>query len=304
MTLNTMDAERTILHDCRVDPSFGLTGSTGRGSDETPENLQTRKEIVQVMTHPDTADGGPLPLQEDAERDVDAMIAALGLQNIRRYMYQKHWTEESELARAADEMEPGLKLENVAAHSWHVADATMLLAPHFPDLNASRALELAVLHDKLELITGDFDPVGLDGQGATSHAFNPEAQADKVRAELVALERYLANLRPPVRERQRRLMLETIHVCSPEARLVMAVDKLQALIFVLAKKDGTMTDEHLAFSLRYFAKVLEYFPGLAVHYGVLIRRLLGTTAAHRGVSPEHVVTKLPPTVRPLATAFG
>jgi 5'-deoxynucleotidase YfbR-like HD superfamily hydrolase len=230
------------------------------------------------------------------------MIAALGLQNIRRYMDQKHWTDESELARAADEMEPGLKLENVAAHSWHVADATMLLAPHFPNLNAGHALELAVLHDKLELITGDFDPVGLDGQGATSHAFNAEAQADKIREELVALERYLANLRQPVRERQRLLILETIYVRTPEARLVMAVDKLQALTFVLAKKDGAMTDEHLTFSLRYYAKVLEYFPGLAVHYGVLIRRLLGTIAAHRGVNLDQVVTKLPPAVSPLAAA--
>jgi 5'-deoxynucleotidase YfbR-like HD superfamily hydrolase len=256
------------------------------------------------MMLPDTEIRSPLPRQEDAERDVDAMIEALGLQNIRRYMDQKHWTEESDLARAADEVEPGLKLENVAAHSWHVADAVMLLAPHFPHVNAHHALELAVLHDKLELITGDFDPVGPDGQGGNSHAFNPEAQADKVRAELAALERYLARLRQPVRERQRLLMLDTIHVRSPEARLVMAVDKLQALTFVLAKKDGTMTDEHLAFSLRYFARVVEYFPGLAVHYRVLIRRLLETIAAHRGVTPHQVVNQLPTMVRPLAAISG
>lgn len=254
-----------------------------------------------VMMLLDTETRNPLPRQEDAERDVDAMIEALGLQNIRRYMDQKHWAAESELARAADKMEPGLKLENVAAHSWHVADSIMLLAPHFPNVNAHHALELAVLHDKLELITGDFDPVGPDGQGATSHAFNTEAQADKVRAELAALECYLANLRQQVRERQRLLMLETIYVRSREARLVMAVDKLQALAFVLVKKNGAMTDEHLAFSLRYFARVVEYFPGLAVHYRVLIRRLLETIAAHRGVTPHQVVGNLPAAVRPLAT---
>jgi len=301
MSQNTLDAGHTVVHDCRVDRDRGLTWSAGNRS-QVPAKLQTRKEMVLVTTSPDSAAGGPLPLLEDAERDIDAMIAALGLQNIRRYMDQKHWTEESELARAGDEVEPGLKLENVAAHSWHVADATMLLAPHFPEVDAHHALELAVLHDKLELITGDFDPVGSDGQGETSHAFNPEAQADKVRAELRALERYLANLRQPVRERQRLLILETIHVRSPEARLVMAVDKLQALTFVLAKKDGAMTDEHLAFSLRYSAKAVEYFPGLAVHHGVLVRRLLETIAAHRGASPDQVVTRLPPAVRPLAAA--
>lgn len=252
------------------------------------------------MTFFDPAGDSPPPLRQDAERDIDAMIAALGLQNIRRYMDQKHWTEESELARAADKVEPGLKLENVAAHSWHVADATMLLASHFPDVNAHHALELAILHDKLELVTGDFDPVGSDGQGTTSHAFNPEAQAGKVRAELLALERYLAKLRQPAREPQRRLILEAIQGCSPEARLVKAVDKLQALTFVLTKKDGAMTDEHLAFSLRYSSKAVDYFPGLAVHYGVLIQRLFEAVAAHRGVSSDQVVTALPPAIRPLA----
>ena len=60
-----------------------------------------------------------LPTIEDAETDIAAMILALGLQSIRRYMDQKHWTAESTLARAADLAEPGLKLEIVAAHSWH-----------------------------------------------------------------------------------------------------------------------------------------------------------------------------------------
>jgi 5'-deoxynucleotidase YfbR-like HD superfamily hydrolase len=285
----------------RVNRDRRLTCSAASGS-QAPADLQVRKEIVPAMTRGDLAARIPLPLREDAERDIDAMVAALGLQTIRRYMDQKHWTEESELARAADEVEPGLKLENVAAHSWHVADATMLLASHFLDVNAHHALELAILHDKLELITGDFDPVGSDGQGTNAHAFNPKAQADKVRAELVALERYLANLRQPVRELQRRLILEMIQCHSPEARLVKAVDKLQALTFVLAKKDGEMTDEHLVFSLRYSAKLVEYFPGLMVHFGVIVRRLLETIAAHRGVSPDQIVTALPPAIRPLAEA--
>jgi 5'-deoxynucleotidase YfbR-like HD superfamily hydrolase len=298
---NTFNAGQVIDHDSWVNRNHRLTSSAGSGA-QLPTEPQTRKEIALVMTPADSAAGSPLPLREDAETDIDAMIAALGLQNIRRYMDQKHWTKESELARAADEVEPGLKLESVAAHSWHVADATMLLASHFPDVNTHHALELAILHDKLELITGDFDPVGPDGQGTTSHAFNPEAQADKVRAELVALERYLANLRQPVREWQRCLILEIIQGRSPEARLVKAVDKLQALTFVLAKKAGAMTDEHLAFSLRYGTKVVEHFPGLAVHFSVLIQRLLKTIAVHRRVSPDQIVTALPPAVRALAAA--
>ena len=63
-----------------------------------------------------------------------------------------------------------------------------------------------------------------------------------------------------------------------------------------------MTDDHLNFSLKYGVKVIEYFPGLVVHFRVLTGRLLEAIALHRGISPDHVVTALPAVVRPLATA--
>jgi len=159
---------------------------------------------------------------------------------------------------------------------------------------------LAILHDKLELITGDFDPVGTDGQGTDSHAFDPVAQAEKISAELTALSGYLARLREPVREAQRLLILEVVHGASPEAQFVNAVDKLQALLYVAAKKSGNLTDEHLAFSLRYSAKVVEYFPRLTIHYGVLVRKFLESVAAHRHSSIDEVLSALPDAARALA----
>ncbi|QYE37232.1 HD domain-containing protein (plasmid) [Polymorphobacter sp. PAMC 29334] len=234
-----------------------------------------------------------LPLLADAEQDVDALLSSINLQLIRRYMDQRHWKEESAAARAADRAEPGLKLENVAAHSWHVADAVMLLAPLFPDVDQSHAVELAIVHDKLELLTGDFDPVGPDGQGTTSHAFDPCARAEKTRLELQALEKYLARLRGRARELQRQLLLETIQGESAEARLVKAVDKLQALAFVVAKKAGNMTDEHLSFSLRYSFKAVEYFPGIANHYAALVKRLMIAVADRRNISPTALFALFP-----------
>jgi putative hydrolase of HD superfamily len=245
---------------------------------------------------------GDLPCRDDAERDVNMMLESLGLQSIRRYIDQCHWQEESQLAHAADAAEPGLKLENVAAHSWHVADTTMLLASNFPEVDSRHAVELAILHDKLELFTGDLDPVGPDGQGTTSHAFDGSAREAKMTLELAALEHYLSKLRPAVRDRQRSLILETIRSESPEARLVKAIDKLQALTFVLTKKAGTMTDEHLTFSLRYSVKAIEYFPQLVVHYVILVRRLLTNIAEHRHVSIDDIASRLPAAVRPLAVA--
>jgi 5'-deoxynucleotidase YfbR-like HD superfamily hydrolase len=234
-----------------------------------------------------------LPRPEEADQDVDAILASLSLQMVRRYMHQHHWYAETVAAVAADRAEPGLKLENVAAHSWHVADAVMLLAPLFPQVNQPHAVELAIVHDKLELITGDLDPVGPDGQGTTSHAFHPAAREEKTRLELRALDQYLAHLRGEVRERQRRLLIETIEGESVEARLVKAIDKLQALAFVVAKKAGDMTDEHLSFSLRYSFKAVEYFPGIAAHHAALVRRLMAAIAKKRNIALEDLIARFP-----------
>ncbi|USU08825.1 HD domain-containing protein [Sphingomonadaceae bacterium OTU29MARTA1] len=243
------------------------------------------------MMHP--ASASDLPTPDDASRDVDVMIHSLGLQLIRRYLNQHHWGDESEAALAADALEPGLKLENVAAHSWHVADATLLLAPNFSDVDAHLALELAILHDKLELFTGDLDPTGIDGQGTRSHVFDPSAQRAKAELEQAALERYIGQLREPIRARQRALLVETIEARSNEARFVKAVDKLQALTFVLAKKAGMMTNEHITFSLRYSHKAVEYFPRLEIHYHILVNRMIALVADHRSISSTQLLESLP-----------
>jgi len=295
---------RPALHEAKLVCTTGAKGSMYQPTERndgyellgTTEDLRSdkaqpfaRSAFMSALHHPI----GDLPLPAEADQDVDVLLSSLKLQMIRRYMDQGHWHEESEAARAADQAEPGLKLENVAAHSWHVADAVMLLAPLFPDVDQGRVVELAIVHDKLELLTGDLDPVGPDGQGTYSHAFHPGARAEKTRLELLALDEYLTRLRAPARERQRQLILETIHGETAEARLVKAVDKLQALAFVVAKKAGDMTDDHLSFSLRYSSKAIEYFPGVASHYAALVRRLMATVANRRNVGLADLLARFP-----------
>ena len=232
------------------------------------------------------------PSQEDVSLDIDCLISATNLQTIRRYYGQKFWHEESVSAQIADQIEAGLKLENVAAHSWQVADAVLLLGPHFPELPQDRCLRLAVLHDKLEILTGDYDPVGQKGDGMDSHAFNPNKRWSKHAAELEALERYLGTLRPALRETQRSELLEYLDGRSPAARFVKAVDKLQALVFVLIKKRGKMSNAHLAFSVRYSFLAIEYFAPLRHHHLGLLARLLESIANFRDVPVEQVETEL------------
>ncbi len=225
-----------------------------------------------------------LPSVASAFADIEAILMSFKLQEVRRFFNQVHWSEESERAALADEVEPGFKLENVAAHSWHVADTAILLSPHFPQLDYSKVLTLAVLHDKLEIFTGDYDPVGADGTGRKAHVFNAKLRRVKAEAELHALHLYLEHLREEIRPEQERLFLEIIEGRTKEALFIKAVDKLQALAFVYLKKGGRLSDEHLAFTVRYSRKVAEYFPELRNHYIVLLGKLMDEVVRFRGIA--------------------
>lgn len=202
----------------------------------------------------------------DIAIDISGILLGLKMQSIRRYYKQRFWEKESIEAEHADRIENGVKLENVAAHSWHVADIALLLLNHFPSLNRERCLALAIIHDKLEIFTGDVNPVGKDGQGNRTHAFNPSAQLAKAEQEKIALKQYLSKLNRKSARDQEILITEIINGNSEEARFIKAVDKLQALAFVYLKKQGNLTKTHLTFTLRYSAKCAEYFPGLRQHY--------------------------------------
>ncbi len=202
----------------------------------------------------------------DVEQDLEVILWSIKLASIRRYFHQPFWSEETTDAAYADRIESYPRLESVAEHSWHVTDIVLLLAPHFPVLDLSRCTQLATLHDKLEIITGDLSPLDRSGTGASTHAFNEDKQVVKLLDEAEALELYLARLRPSVRELQRGVILEALDGATLESKFVKAVDKLQALSFVLLKKNGVFKDKHLSFSLRYAEKITIIFPPLEPYY--------------------------------------
>jgi 5'-deoxynucleotidase YfbR-like HD superfamily hydrolase len=144
--------------------------------------------------------GGPELSEADIAADIFALLKGFALQQVRRYFHHRFWEEESVEAEFSDRAEPGVKLENVAAHSWHVADATLLFLDHFECLDRERCLSLAILHDKLEMYTGDANPVGRDGKGSSTHAFDELARAVKSETEKSALMHYTSTLRAKAAE--------------------------------------------------------------------------------------------------------
>jgi 5'-deoxynucleotidase YfbR-like HD superfamily hydrolase len=217
---------------------------------------------------------------DEIRKDVDAIFWSLRLHGVRRFVQQRFWESETQEAESAERLEPWPKLESVSEHSWHVADTVLLLGSHFEQLDQPRCLELAILHDKLEIITGDADPVG-DGMGTNTHAFNPVRRAEKDSEAIEALKMYVSLLRPAVAQRHQALLEEIIQGRSSEAYFVRGVDKLQAFAFVIAKKRGNFQDKHLSFTLQYVERGIAGFPGLCGHYLEMRGRLLKDVADRR-----------------------
>jgi putative hydrolase of HD superfamily len=222
--------------------------------------------------------------REDVKRDIDAILWSMKLCFIRRYFHQRFWERETLEADYASRLERFPRLESVAEHSWHVADTVLLLSGHFPFLDASRTIKLAILHDKMEIAIGDKNPVGKSGTGESTHAFNLDRQASKEASERAAIERYVSKIRPSASADQKSLLIEVLEGRTAEARFVKAIDKLQALTFVMVKKRGEMLDKHVTFTLKYSEKAVAYFPDLRAHHDELRFRLMARIARHRKIS--------------------
>lgn len=211
-----------------------------------------------------------LPEREQAQSDVRCILWSAGLASLKRFHHQPFWEDEAAAADRAALIEGSPRLESVADHSWKVADAVLLLSDHFDWIDDCRALQLAVLHDKLELITGDLSPIDADGTGRSTHAFNSGRAAGKRESELAALARYVRLLRPAAARRQSSMLRELVAEASEEARFVKAVDKLASLAFVIQAKRGGLDPRHVEFTLAYSGKAVEYFPALRTHHDVLV----------------------------------
>ena len=238
----------------------------------------------ELLSRPNVAEQGLSSALSIAEisADIFALLEGFALQGVRRFFHHRFWETESLEAAFSDRAEPGVKLENVAAHSWHVADATLLILDHFDWLDREHCLSLAILHDKLEMYTGDVNPVGRDGTGRKTHAFDQSARLLKDTRERSALMRYTSSLNTRSAQRQARLLAEIIDGASEEARFIKAIDKLQAFAFVHLKKRGNMLDSHIRFTIRYSAKAYEYFPHLKGHYDFLLALFMEEIAHRRG----------------------
>lgn len=231
--------------------------------------------------------GGDL---RQVSRDVDLILWSARLCDIYRFRDNPFWRREARDADYAARVEPAPRIESVADHSWHIADIVLVIAPRFENLDIGRCLGLAVLHDKLEIITGDKSALGrsLRDPGEHTHAFDAQKREEKHLEDREALNRYAEMLEGKARYLQRDLIEDLLDSKSAEALFVKALDKLHPLTFILRKKKGDMRDAHLRFTIRYAATAIDAFPDIHPYFEEFKLRLLRQVAFFRGIDVKEV----------------
>ena len=135
--------------------------------------------------------------------DHDTLLPILGVAEKLKCNTRHSWTSSG-------------RHESVAEHVYRLLVFAWLVRDEFPGLDMNRVMELALFHDMGEAVTGDIP------------AFEKTGEDEKTEEEA---QEEIARLLPrPRQEEMRDIFREVREKKTPEARLVNAMDKLEALI--------------------------------------------------------------------------
>ena len=134
----------------------------------------------------------------------------------------------------------GSRPENSGEHSWHLALYAMVLADQaIPGVDITRVIRMLILHDLVEIDTGD---VPIHSAGGQAHA-----SADTLAAEARAADRIFGLLPPDLRDSFRALWNEFEAAESPDAVYAKSLDRLQPVMANLMSGGGTWTTYNVTF---------------------------------------------------------
>jgi putative hydrolases of HD superfamily len=127
----------------------------------------------------------------------------------------------------------GSRRENTAEHSWHLGMAALVFAGQATEpVDVARAVAMALAHDIVEIDAGDTFAYD-EGAGLASKEAREQAAADRL----------FGLLPESVGAHLRELWDEYERGDTPEARYVMAIDRMAPMLLNLAE-GGTTWREH------------------------------------------------------------
>ena len=163
----------------------------------------------------------------------------------------------------------GSRRENTAEHSWHLGIAIMIMAPFATEpVDLGRAMCMALVHDIVEIDAGD------------TFAYDQgEHLASKVDREAAAADRLFGLLPPAMGVHFRELWDEYERGDTPEARYVMAVDRMAPMLLNLAEGGSTWREHGVTRNRVIDRNGPHVEPALPAMWAVALARLDAATAA-------------------------
>lgn len=110
----------------------------------------------------------------------------------------------------------GGRPESTAEHSWRLCLMALTLAEALPGIDVARLIELLIVHDLGEALSGDVPA--------------PEQRGDKTASERQAMETLLAPLPEPARARLLARWDEYNAASTAEARVAKGLDRLETVL--------------------------------------------------------------------------
>jgi putative hydrolase of HD superfamily len=136
--------------------------------------------------------------------------------------------------------------ETVAEHSWRLAVMALLLQEEFPELEMGKVIEMCLIHDFGEAVTGDIP------------SFD-KTQSDEQK-EWKGLMELLKQLPSKEKSRFLELFQEMEELKSPEAKLVKALDQLEAVCQHNEADLSTWIDLEYTLNAVYGKEAAQAFP--------------------------------------------
>lgn len=186
------------------------------------------------------------------------------LKKLERFRGQPFWRDYPELPR----------YESVADHTWRLGMLLLMFADKLSQkIDLEKALKLVLIHDLPEIITGDGSPIGEDGTGEKTYAFDQEKAYEKHKHEEKAAKKLFAGLPEEMAKNFYELWLEYDLQSSYEAKIVKSLDKLEALLQVIQYRNGQYFEKHLEFNASYAMKGADIDPALTEFGNLLIQEM-------------------------------
>ena len=155
------------------------------------------------------------------------------------------------------------RYESNADHSWRMAMMLIVLEKKLSrPIDFKKAITMALIHDIPEIIAGDPSPLGTDGTGSDSHAYNKKVAKAKFERERKAAQEIFAKLPSEQGKELMNLWLEFEEQSSFESKIVKALDKMEGKLQVLEYTNGTMFKAHLDFTMTYGTDTFDADPGV------------------------------------------